>query len=134
VLSRRPEPSRRSVAAFLFAPTYYDVFDHRLGVAIGALEVTGGFIRPARTLIYDSSQRVVGRVAQPLAALLGCWLLVGRDRYNVIVNDLRVARIGWTSSFRTGELEVDATGAAGLLDPRLILACAVEKAHGSSSY
>lgn len=134
VLRRRPEPRRRSVAAFFFAPTYYDVFDHRLGEAIGVLEVSGGFVRPARTVVHDASQRVVGRVTQPLAALLGCWILVGRDRYHVVVDGLRVARFRWTGSFRTGALEVDVTGAAGLVDPRLLLACAVEKVHGDSSY
>jgi len=40
---------------------------------------------------------VVGRLAPPLAALLGCWLLLGRDRHDAVVNGLRVARIGWTS-------------------------------------
>ena len=132
---RLPRRERRPrLTAALFAPTYYDVVDHRLGATIGVLETSGGFVRPARTVIYDSSQRVVGRLVQPLAALLGCWLLVGRDRHDVIVDGLRVARIDGARAMWSGELQVDVTGAAGLVDPRLILACAVQKVYAKSDY
>ena len=57
--------------------------------------------------------------------------MFGLIRYNVIVGGVRVARI---RSMRAGEYQVDVTGAAGLVDPRLILACAVQKVSWRSDY
>lgn len=118
----------------LFAPARYDVVDHRAGVVIGTLETTGGFVRPARTVVFDSSGRVVGRLTQPGTALIGRWLLVGRNRYDVTVNGVRVARIRQVRRVLGREYQVDVTAAAGLLDPRLILACALQKVHDLSGY
>jgi len=133
VLCQRREPRPRGLASF-FAPAYYDIVDHRLGVAIGSLEATGGFVRPARTVIRDSSQRVTGRLVQPLGALLSCWLAPGWNTYRIVVGNVRVAQIGWTRRRRKGDYQVDVTGAAGLLDPRLILACVAQKVAGDSDY
>ena len=57
----------RTVASW-FLPKWYDVIDCRLGVVVGVLATTGGFIRPARTSIYDPSYRLIGRLVQPLQA------------------------------------------------------------------
>jgi len=123
-----------SANSLLFEPTCYDVVDHRLGAVIGSLEATGGFVRPARTVIYDSSRQVVGRLTQPGTALIGQWLLVGRNRYDVIVNGVRVARIRQVRRMWRREYQVDVAAAAGLLDPRLILACALQKVYSLSGY
>src|SRR5690349_19918143 len=92
VLCERPAYGPPS-AASLFNPDRYDIVDHRLGATIGTLEATGGFVRPARTVIHGPSGQVLGQLTQPLAAWLGQWLLVGRNRYDVTVNGVRVARI-----------------------------------------
>jgi hypothetical protein len=134
VLVEGPRRQYPTAGAALFAPTRYDVVDHRLGAVIGTLETTGGFIRPARTVVYDPAHRVVGQLTQPLTALLGQWLLVGRNRFSVSVGGVRVARVRQTRRLWAREFRVDLTVASGRLDPRLILACALQKVHGLSDY
>jgi len=135
VLHQR-EVRRSSRLAWLFNvdPACYDVFDCRLGAVIGSLAATGGFVRPARTVIHDSSGQVVGRLTQPGPVLLRRWLQLGRNRYDVIVGGVRVAVIQQASRRSDRAYEVDVTGAAGLLDPRLILACALQKFGWFSTY
>jgi len=118
----------------LFEPSCYDVVDHRLGATIGMLEATGGFVRPARTVIHGSSGQVLGHLTQPVTALIGQWLLIGRNRYDVTVNGVRVARIQQVRRMWAREFQVDVSAAAGLLDPRLILACALQKARDLGDY
>ncbi|RSM64341.1 hypothetical protein DMB66_20810 [Actinoplanes sp. ATCC 53533] len=125
---------RPSSAVSLFEPYHYDVVDHRLGVVIGTLEATGGFVRPARTVIYGPSQQVLGQLTQPVTALIGQWLLIGRNRYDVTVNGVRVARIQQVRRIWVREYQVDVSAAAGLLDPRLILACALQKVRDLGDY
>jgi hypothetical protein len=125
---------RTSASVSLFEPSRYDVVDHRLGAAIGMLEATGGFVRPARTVIYGSSQQVLGQLTQPVMALVGQWLLFGRNRYDVTVNGVRVARIRQVRRLWVREYQVDVSAAAGLLDPRLILACALQKVRDLGDY
>lgn len=129
VLCERPSASTSA-----FEPAHYDVVDHRLGAVIGSLTATGGFVRPARTVIRDPSQRVLGHLTQPLTALIGLWLLVGRSRYDITVDGVRVARIRQVRRLWTRTYHVDVAGAAGLLDPRLILACALQKLHGHGDF
>jgi len=126
--------SSRRASFFEFDPACYDVVDHRLGTVIGSLAATGGFVRPARTVIHDSAGQVVGRLAQPSSALLGRWLPFGRNRYHVIAGAVRVALIQQASRRSDHAYEVDVTGPAGVLDPRLILACALQKFGGFSTY
>ncbi|MEU7907578.1 hypothetical protein [Actinoplanes sp. NPDC049118] len=116
-----------------FEPVCFDVVDHRLGVVIGTLETTGGFVRPARTVIHGPSGQVLGRLTQPVTALIGRWLLVGRSRYDITVDGVRVARVRQIRRLWAYEYRVDLT-AAGLLDPRLILACLLQKVHSLSGY
>ena len=125
---------RPSSSVSLFEPTRYDVVDHRLGAVIGMLEATGGFVRPARTVIHGSSGQVLAHLTQPVTALIGQWLLIGRNRYDVTVDGVRVARIRQVRRLWAGEYQVDVSAAAGLLDPRLILACALQKARDLGDY
>jgi len=125
---------RPASGAGLFAPDRYDVVDHRVGVAIGMLETTGGFVRPARTVIHDPSGQVLGQLRQPVSALLGYWLLVGLNRYDVTVGGVRVASIQQAWRWWAREYRVHLTPAAALLDPRLILACALQKIYSLSAY
>jgi hypothetical protein len=133
VLRERQAPPPSSIAS-LFKPVWHDVVDSRLGAVIGTLETTGGFVRPARTVIHDPSRRVVGHLTQPVTALIGQWLLLGRNRYDVSVDGVRVARMQRIRRMWAREYEVEVTGAAGLLDPRLILACVLQKVHSLSGY
>jgi hypothetical protein len=118
----------------LFAPARYDVVDHRLGVVIGMLETTGGFVRPARTVIYDDAGQVRGVLTQPAATLAGSWLLGGRNRYDISVHGARVARVQQVRRWLRREYQVDVTRAAGAIDPRLVLACVLQKVHSLSGY
>jgi hypothetical protein len=131
---RQRRSDRPAFGAGFFEPDRYDAVDHRIGVAIGMLETTGGFVRPERTVIYDPSGRVVGLLTQSVSALIGCWLLVGLNRYDVTVDGIRVARIQQAWRWWAREYRVHLTPAAGRLDPRLILACALQKIYSLSAY
>jgi hypothetical protein len=85
-------------------------------------------------VIYGSSQQVLGQLTQPIMALVGQWLLFGRNRYDVTVNGVRVARIRQVRRLWVREYQVDVSAAAGLLDPRLILACALQKVRDLGDY
>lgn len=128
---RAPQPARGGSA---FVPARFDVVDHRLGAVIGMLAATGGFVRPARTVIHGPGGEVLGQLTQPVAALIGQWLLIGRNSYDVSVGGVRVARIRQLRRLWVREYRVDVSAAAGLLDPRLILACALQKVHGLGDY
>lgn len=141
LLRERPVPRPRTVAA-LFAPRWYEVVDCRLGMVIGVLATTGGFVRPARTAIYDPAHRLLGCLVQPLGGFLPDLMIVGpllrpvfgRTRYHILVGRIRIATIRRVPATAAYEYEVDVTRAAGLLDPRLILACALHRLSGLSGY
>jgi hypothetical protein len=143
VLGLRQRVARQPPAtASLTDPTWYDVIDYRHGSSIGALCSAGGLVRPARTDIYDPANRLLGRMTQPplgfLAHLpvLGAVArpVLGDSHYVFTVGHQRVATIRKVWRLWAYEYEVDVSQAAGLLDPRLILACALDRFHHLSGY
>ncbi|BCJ51524.1 hypothetical protein Asp14428_29990 [Actinoplanes sp. NBRC 14428] len=114
-----------------------DVLDNRLGRVIGTLETTGGFVRPVRTVILDPSRRVAGTMTEPLASFLFQWLQLGigwgRRRFTFRVDGRPVARIRQVSRLWAREFLVDVSEVGGRLDPRLVLACGVERFHPLST-
>jgi hypothetical protein len=112
-------------------PQVRDVFDNRLATVIGTLETTGGFRRPTRTVIYDPQRRIVGQMDETLVSFVCQWLQLGqcrlRRRLNFTVDGRRVARIRQIAHVWHREFQVDVSPAAGRLDPRLVLACALEQ-------
>jgi len=121
-----------------FEPDTYDVLDNRLGTIIGTIANTGGFVRPTRTEIYDPSRRMVGSMVEPLRSFVCRWLLLGSGvgmlRLHFVVDGRRVARIRQVWRLWAREFRVDVASAAGLLDPRLVLACGVEEFCRLSTY
>jgi hypothetical protein len=121
-----------------FEPDTYDVLDNRLGTVIGTIANTGGFVRPHRTTIYDPSRRSVGSMTEPLLSFVCRWLQLGAGmgmlRLDFAVDGRRVARIRQVWRLWAREFRVDVSGAAGLLDPRLVLACGIEEFHRLSTY
>lgn len=121
-----------------FEPDTYDVLDNRLGTIIGTVQNTGGFVRPTRTVIYDPSRRMAGCMVEPLRSFVFRWLLLGTGvgmlRLDFVVDGQRVARIRQVWRLWAREFRVDVSRAAGLLDPRLVLACGVEEFRTLSTY
>ncbi|MEV8508017.1 hypothetical protein AB0368_24805 [Actinoplanes sp. NPDC051475] len=121
-----------------FEPRTCDVLDNRLGTIIGRLLTTGGFVRPARTVILDPTGRVAGHLAESLFSFVSQWLQIGFGwglrRFTFRVEGRRVAHIRQVSRLWAREFRVDVSGAGGSLDPRLVLACGVQQFSGLSSY
>jgi hypothetical protein len=118
--------------------TTYDVVDNRLGVVIGRLVRTGGFRRPIRTVIHDATGQIAGSMVEPITSFVWRWLLLGTDagmrRLTITVNGLRVVRIRQVWRLWAKEFRVDLTRSAGLIDPRLVLACGLQEFAGYSGH
>lgn len=104
---------------FLFRPRVRDVWDNRLGTVIGRLERP---LLPRRTVIRDPAGRVVATLHQPWVSLLFFPLPA---RFTITAGGRPVARIRERFRFLHHEFRVDVSGAAGLIDPRLILAAGI---------
>ena len=121
-----------------FAPRTSDVLDNRLGIVIGTLSTTGGFLRPTRTVIFDSSRRAAGQMTESLFSF-GCqWLQLSAGlwmrRLTFTVDGRRVAQIRQRSRLWAREFRVDVSRAPGSLDPRLVLACGIQQFATLSGY
>jgi len=135
-LLRRPRTGAGSQS--WLAPRVSDVLDNRLGMVIGTLHTTGGVVRPTRTVITDPDGRVAGFMSQsllswacqPPQSFMGFRML----RFTFTVEGRRVAHLRHSSRRFAKEFRADVSRAGGLLDPRLILACAIEQLAKFSSY
>ena len=89
-------------------------------------------------MIYDSSGRLVGHMVEPIRSFVCRWLLLGSGagmlRLTFTVDGRTVARIRQVWRLWSREFRVDLSRAAGTLDPRLILACALEELRKFSGY
>ncbi|RZU51432.1 hypothetical protein EV385_3260 [Krasilnikovia cinnamomea] len=115
---QRSEQSRRGDR---FTPASYQVFDPRDNTPVGFLERWGGFLHPARTVIYDPGHRRVGHLAETAVSWLGGPVPFIDPKYHVVAGGQRVARV-----YGAVGLAVDVARLGGRIDPRLVLACATQ--------
>ncbi|RZU51433.1 hypothetical protein EV385_3261 [Krasilnikovia cinnamomea] len=111
----------------------YDVHDHRLRTRVGRLRVGGGVVSPKRTQLFDAAGRRIATMVERRETALMRWLRAGPVRYEFEHDGRVIGRISRRPA-APGTYDVDVAEAVAEIDPRLLLACAVERLDGLSDF